>query len=246
MTELMTPLPDDCKSAAAVLNRDCSCVSLDHAALEQALGGEAFYRHLRETRPHLFSDSVVFVGRRHLAQMAELVAAIEDVVALPAWQGRVLGWAPASARRACAARGVFLGYDFHVGEDGPKLIEINTNAGGGLLNARLASAQRACCDPVAALMSPSRGDFEGAFLAMFQEEWRLARAQAPLRRIAIVDEKPAEQYLSSRVRTLPAIVRSARHCGRDRRPVGVGTANACHAGQPAGSGRQPPHGFLAR
>jgi len=196
MTELMTPLPDDCKSAAAVLNRDCSCVSLDHAALEQALGGEAFYRHLRETRPHLFSDSVVFVGRRHLAQMAELVAAIEDVVALPAWQGRVLGWAPASARRACAARGVFLGYDFHVGEDGPKLIEINTNAGGGLLNARLASAQRACCDPVAALMSPSRGDFEGAFLAMFQEEWRLARAQAPLRRIAIVDEKPAEQYLA--------------------------------------------------
>ena len=196
MSKLMTPLPDDCKSAAAVLNRDCSCVSLDHAALEQALGGEAFYRQLRETRPHLFSDSVVFVGRRHLAQMAELVAAIEDVVALPAWQERVLGWAPAAARRASRARGVFLGYDFHVGEDGPKLIEINTNAGGGLLNARLAAAQRACCEPVAALMPPSRGDFEGAFLAMFQEEWRLARPEVPLRRIAIVDEKPADQYLA--------------------------------------------------
>ena len=97
MTELMTPLPDDCKSAAAVLNRDCACVSLDHRVLEQALGGEAFYRDLRETRPHLFSDSVVFVGRRNLAQMAELVAAIEEIVVLPAWQERVLGWAPASA-----------------------------------------------------------------------------------------------------------------------------------------------------
>ncbi len=195
MSELMTPLPDDCKSAAAVLNRDCACVSLDHLALEQALGGEALYRDLRKTRPHLFSDSVVFVGRRHLAQMAELVAAIEDIVVLPAWQERVLGWAPASARRVCTARGVFLGYDFHLGDDGPKLIEINTNAGGGLLNARLATAQRACCAPIAALMTQP-GDIEGAYLAMFREEWRSARGDAPLRRIAIVDEQPAGQYLA--------------------------------------------------
>ncbi|MDQ5918404.1 MAG: hypothetical protein QG660_1516, partial [Pseudomonadota bacterium] len=134
MTELISPLPDDCKSAAEVLNRDCACISLDHAALEKALGEETFYRELRQTRPHLFSDSVVFVGHRHLAQMAELVAAIEDIVVLPAWQEKVLGWAPASAHRPSAARGVFLGYDFHVGDNGPKLIEINTNAGGGLLN----------------------------------------------------------------------------------------------------------------
>jgi hypothetical protein len=120
MSELITPFPDDCKSAAEVLNRDCACISLDHAALEKALGEETFYRELRETRPHLFSDSVVFVGRRHMQHMAELVAAMEAIVALPAWQERVLGWAPASARRTCAARGVFLGYDFHIGDDGPR------------------------------------------------------------------------------------------------------------------------------
>jgi D-alanine-D-alanine ligase-like ATP-grasp enzyme len=35
---------------------------------------------------------------------------------------------------------VFFGYDFHLTDDGPKLIEINTNAGGGLLNAYLLAA----------------------------------------------------------------------------------------------------------
>ncbi|MDQ5915464.1 MAG: hypothetical protein QG584_1355, partial [Pseudomonadota bacterium] len=28
MTELISPLPDDSKSAADVLNRDCACISL--------------------------------------------------------------------------------------------------------------------------------------------------------------------------------------------------------------------------
>ncbi len=196
MTELLTPLPDDCKSAAEVLNRDCACVSLDHAVLEQALGAGGLYRDIRESRPHLFSDSVVFVGRRHLRRMAELVAALEEIVALPAWQQRVLGWAPPAAKRECAARGAFLGYDFHIGDDGPRLIEINTNAGGGLLNARLAAAQRACCAPVAALMQGTRPDVEAAFVAMFREEWQRARGDAPLTRIAIVDEQPAGQYLA--------------------------------------------------
>ena len=37
-----------------------------------------------------------------------------------------------------------MGYDFHLGADGPMLIEVNTNAGAAFLNALLARAQRAC------------------------------------------------------------------------------------------------------
>lgn len=197
MNEAMPP-PDDCRLAAEALNRDCACVTLDHAALAATLGGDALYREIFATRPHLFSDSVVFVGRRHLARMAELIAAVEEIVALPGWQARTLGWAPASARHRTAAAGAFLGYDFHVGDDGPMLIEINTNAGGGLLNARLAAAQRACCDAAAAAQRPT-ADVEAAFVAMFHEEWRRVRGPGddrPLTRIAIVDEKPAEQYMA--------------------------------------------------
>jgi hypothetical protein len=69
--------------------------------------------------------------------MAELIIAIESVVALPAYQQRVLLAAPASAQKPLAARSVFFGYDFHLAETGPRLIEINTNAGGGLLNTLL-------------------------------------------------------------------------------------------------------------
>ena len=193
-------LPADCRDAAATLNRSCACLSLDHTALRRALeaGGEPLYAHILETRPHLFSDSMVFVGEAHLARMAEIIAAIERVVALPAWRDRVLAWAPAIARHAPAAAGVFLGYDFHLDADGPRLIEINTNAGGALLNAKLVRAQRACCRPVAAMFPapPGQVPVEECFADMFRQEWRRGRGEAPLAHIAIVDDAPAEQYLA--------------------------------------------------
>jgi hypothetical protein len=59
---------------------------------------------------------VAFVSAEHVQRMARLVAAVERVVALPAYRAHVLAWAPESARHRCAAPGVFLGYDFHLGE----------------------------------------------------------------------------------------------------------------------------------
>ena len=89
-----------------------------------------------------------------------------------------------------------MGYDFHLAADGPKLIEINTNAGGAFLNALLAKAQRACCTEIEVAMSRSEADdFETAVLRMFQREWVLQRGAGTPRRIAIVDDRPEEQYL---------------------------------------------------
>jgi len=180
------------------LNRDCACLSVDHAALQAALeeGGGELYGEIMRTRPHLFSDTVVFVGAPCLQRMAELIRAIEAVVALPAYQERALAYAPAIARQSVAAQSVFQGYDFHLDSSGPRLIEINTNAGGALLNARLARAQRDCCGPVAAILTQSGDDVEAALVAMFREEWRLMRGDAPLKRTAIVDLQPGEQYLA--------------------------------------------------
>jgi hypothetical protein len=45
-----------------------------------------------------------------------------------------------------------MGYDFHLAPDGPRLIEINTNAGGAFLNAALARAHHACCESMGSLM----------------------------------------------------------------------------------------------
>jgi len=194
------------------LNSDCHCVSLDGARLEEELErvSPGFHAEVMGGRPHLFSASTAFVSAEHVARMARLVAAVERVVALPAYRRHVLSWAAASARHATPAAGVFLGYDFHLGAAGPQLIEINTNAGGGLLNALLARAQKACCDDVEALLPGELGRDtpEHLFLEMFRAEWRAWSAKVmqsgirtdgaggpALRCIAIVDEAPRTQYL---------------------------------------------------
>ncbi len=194
-------MPTECSRLAETLNRDCQCVSVDRDRLRRALAqGEAgadMVRLIEEERPHLFAETTVFLGQACVERMAEVVAAVERVAARPAWAERVLAWAPGAARHETGAAGVFMGYDFHLGQSGPQLIEINTNAGGGLLNAALAQAQFACCEEVAAILpgvhpAPT---LEQDFFDIFREEWRAERGAAPLVRIAIVDEKPPSQFL---------------------------------------------------
>ncbi|HEX8986799.1 MAG TPA: hypothetical protein VF816_02475 [Rhodocyclaceae bacterium] len=188
-----------CSQIAERLNAGCQCVSLDRERLRAEIEHESpgFYEIVLEGRPHLFADAMVFVGARDAQRMADVVAAIERVAALPAYREHVLGWAPEIARREAASPGVFLGYDFHLGENGPQLIEINTNAGGGLLNAILERAQQACCDEAQAALpgSIARDRPEHLFMEMFRSEWQACRGAAPLTSIAIVDDDPDAQYL---------------------------------------------------
>ena len=182
------------------LNQECFCITLDRDALCQALerevGDPDFCATFIKTRPHLFSNAPVFLSESDTGGMTRIVHAIEAAARLPAYQEAVLSWAPEIARRDFGPRGVFMGYDFHLAADGPKLIEVNTNAGGAFLNALLAKAQRACCTEVeVALSRPEADIFEAAVLRMFQREWELQHRTGVLKRIAIVDDRPAEQYL---------------------------------------------------
>ena len=184
----------------AVLNRECFCITLDSARLENAIRDEAqepdLIAALMAARPNLFSRGPVFISKSDLAAMLDVVAAIEAVAEDPAYQDAALSWAPAIARQDFGPRGVFMGYDFHVGPEGPKLIEVNTNAGGAFLNAFLARAQSACCrEAEDALQAAPRGAFESAVWAMFLAEWRSQGRAGHPRTIAIVDDQPREQYL---------------------------------------------------
>ena len=190
----MTRKPPEALADPAVrLNESCQCATLDEDALAQSIatysGDAPALLAALKSRPYLFSPTTVFVTPTHAAEMQAIVGAVEQVVACPAWRERVLARAPAIARPDRGARGVFLGYDFHLGADGARLIEINTNAGGGLLNALLARSQRDCCLP------SRRPEPELSYLEMFLTEWRAARGAQPLTRVAIVDDAPAEQYL---------------------------------------------------
>ena len=184
------------------LNRECFCISLDtealRLALESEIGQPRLFDLIQQRCPYLFAARLVFVSHAHMKRMAELVRAIESVVALPAYREEVLALAPAIARYdAGGAKGVFFGYDFHVSEDAFGLIEINTNAGGALLNAVLARAQRACCPAMEGLVPPLAvaDQLEADIVAMFHREWALCGRAQSLRSIAIVDETPELQYL---------------------------------------------------
>ncbi|GGY60417.1 hypothetical protein GCM10007071_03820 [Marinobacter zhanjiangensis] len=154
----------------------------------------------------LFSDVAVFVPPPDLGQMKATVQALETAAALPGYQRQVLGWAPQSAQFDPGPAGVFMGYDFHLGEDGPRLIEINTNAGGGYLNAMLARAQSQCCGGSTHVAGAE--DFDEEVTAQFESEWRAQRGSGRPERIAIVDDEPASQYLYPEFRLAQQSLRS--------------------------------------
>jgi hypothetical protein len=194
-------LPAGGDALAEWLNRDCHCLTVDRRRLRESLESDpalhGLYQEIGKTRPHLFSDTAVYVSAPQVQAMTAIIEAIGRVTALPGYREAVLGWAPAIARHDPGTPGVFLAYDFHLTCDGPKLIEINTNAGGGLLIAVLGRAQQACCREVETLLTGPQpgGSLPGGFVEMFRAEWRQARGDAALATIAIVDDDPRSQYL---------------------------------------------------
>jgi hypothetical protein len=186
---------------AETLNRNCYCIGVDRDALHKS-----FNEHLKEAgvpgrlldaSGHLFASSPVFLGQEHLAAMEQLVRAVETVAHNDAYRQTVLAAAPLGTSRDFGPSGVFFGYDFHLGADGPRLIEINTNAGGVLLNTYLAAAQQACCDELITFFGgkASFTDAEDALIAMFREEMSSQCPGQDLRTIAIVDSEPGTQFL---------------------------------------------------
>jgi hypothetical protein len=194
-----------CEQRAKQLNSQCRCVSLNREAMRAELwqyqGDLNLYQMIVEDRPHLFAESAVFVTDTCVHRQRDIIAAVEKVIALPAYQERVLAYAPDAAKFIPMAHGVFFGYDFHLSAEGPQLIEINTNAGGALLNAIVARTQKVCCNlaeeelptHTTAVVIPNNP--EQAFMEMFLEEWQVERGQQPLCSIAIVDENPPNQYM---------------------------------------------------
>ncbi|QAU34509.1 hypothetical protein EKL02_10150 [Janthinobacterium sp. 17J80-10] len=194
-------------TVAEALNQGCFCVSLDSGVLRAALQSTLkppstpqepdLFALIEQRCPYVFSANPVFISRSHVRQMEQLVQAIESVADLPAYRTQVLAGAPEIARQAPnAAKGVFYGYDFHLHEESIALIEVNTNAGGAMLNAALARAQRACCDAVENMLPAlDAAQLESRIVEMFRNEWRLGGQSRPLQTIAIVDEQPSEQYL---------------------------------------------------
>lgn len=189
------------RDVAEAINRGCDCRSLDPERLRRQLEAEpsllGLAAEIGRSRPQLFSATAVFIAPATLAAMAGLIGAVESVLTLPACQAIALDRAPPIARIALGPKSVFMGFDFHLGEAGPQLIEINTNAGGALLNGALARAQKACCEQIQPFLHPTAAleSLDQRWLDDFLADWSLQGRSGKPARVAIVDEHPTGQYL---------------------------------------------------
>lgn len=173
--------------AGLTLNRDCYCWPIkrvDIIANITAQNAHADMAGMLAKRPHYFASTSVFLSADILAQMTAQIDAIEAVIDLPAYRDAVRGRdAKSLGAVPRETRGVFMGYDFHITGEGPRLIEINSNAGGAFI-----------VDQVERSVGSSSGKFADEILSMFQSEWTLSGREKPLRTIAIVDTDPEAQY----------------------------------------------------
>ncbi len=173
------------------------CVALDRHRLDRTV--MEWSRVVPElpgllaARPHLMAGVALGVASEMFEQIAALVRVIEQVAKQPAWQKMALAGTSSLAQRPYAPRGAFMGYDFHLTERGPQLIEINTNAGGAFINALLQAALGP--EHMRPLPEKEQAPFIDRVAAMFRTEWQLARGATPLSSLVLVDDDPAAQYL---------------------------------------------------
>ena len=141
--------------------------------------------------------TVIGLAPEHFGAIRSTVAALDRIAHTPAYAAEVDAGADPVVRFDPGNRGVFMGYDFHLGDAGPRLIEVNTNAGGALLNGLHTAA---LCDPekLACLCSDLLPveTIQSRILGTFADEFAAARGPgAVLRRVAIADDRPREQFL---------------------------------------------------
>jgi hypothetical protein len=144
-----------------------------------------------------YAGTLVALERGDFETIRRAVATLHRVAHADAFQRHVDAGADAVARHRPANFAVFMGYDFHLTPGGPQLIEINTNAGGALLNGLHTAS---LCDPeqLACLCSGllPLETMQQRIVDMFRAEHALARpGRRPLARVAIADDRPEAQFL---------------------------------------------------
>lgn len=151
-----------------------------------------------EKYQHFFANyanlETIKLPKNIIEQMQNLITAVEKVITISNEKNN--NSSNSSNIRNDNLKGIFMGYDFHLQNNNenknitPKLIEINTNAGGTFLNLCLLNAiykndKNNVADKLA-----------NEFVAMFKNEFAIfSNNQKNLQTIAIVDENPSEQFL---------------------------------------------------
>ncbi|MGE4339547.1 MAG: hypothetical protein AB7E55_26795 [Pigmentiphaga sp.] len=178
----------------ASLNQRCACEVVDVLRLQESIRSDfPEFTTDPSVHAHLFSPYALFVDRAALEAMGRVAAALFDVASNPQYRQHVLQWAPNIGSHDPGSAGGVLGLDFHLTADGARLIEVNTNPGGLLLNAVLLDAVQTCA-PAAWTTWTTAAKAGDAAVAAWLDDARQQSGRAPAR-LAIVDRVPWEQFL---------------------------------------------------
>jgi glutathione synthase/RimK-type ligase-like ATP-grasp enzyme len=123
--------------------------------------------------PHFFSNKEVFLNVGDFQNIQNVINKVEEKLSNGINYNKKVS-------------GVFMSYDFHITDEGPKLIEINTNAGGSVLFRSFLEKDN---DNV------FTDDFKDKVLKMFEKEWSKSGLKKALKTIVILDENPEQQTL---------------------------------------------------
>lgn len=135
-----------------------------------------------------FSAKPVFISEKIQDDMGSVIGEIQEYISGPEFKKKVL-------KNEFANKdingGILMSYDFHIKDNTPKLIEINTNAGGIFLNYKLLQRSKNCCDGAT---TQDISDFENTIVTMFKDKFA-EYTDKELKTVAIIDEFPDKQFL---------------------------------------------------
>ncbi|MDQ6993160.1 MAG: hypothetical protein Q9M31_06755 [Mariprofundus sp.] len=155
----------------------------------------------------LASETAVPILASELETMLQFSRTVFQLKDNPAYLASLESELPAAARIATAWPSVLMGFDFHLTENGPKLIEINNNAGG------LYIGKQRWLDQMNDAQMP--GSLPERIGAMFPKQWM---------NIAIMDEHVTSQYMYPEMCAYAELLRS------DGRNVCVVSPEELHRG----------------
>lgn len=200
---------------ADFLNKNCHCRTLDAVQLASTL----VHQPQNDATGIYFSESPHFLSEKDLNSISQFVSLHEILVKSPAYIDHALRNNRAFSElfgyennfqdliSAVREHGVFNSYDFHITADGPRLIEINSNAAGAVLSFLAQQQAIDCCIEFGSYRPAGEFLFsEQKIVDMFRSEYARVNAHEPLRTIAIVDENPTRQYFYAEFIALQSIL----------------------------------------
>jgi len=125
-----------------------------------------------------------------LKKMLRLVRLLFRLSQSDGYRQRVFPELPEVARFDPGHAALMMGYDYHLTPDGPRLIEVNTNAGGGYI----AWLSQQLAGKASPLYLSNR--FQQRLLHSYLQEWQdFSGGERPLQRVVVVDEDLEQQML---------------------------------------------------